>query len=69
MNPNFRNIQLDSTDPQLLRVDELILKFWAKSEAMPQYCLLVDMTLSMRSLQFIGKTVGLSHNLPLCFQC
>ncbi|KAH0342334.1 hypothetical protein KCU81_g5803, partial [Aureobasidium melanogenum] len=62
MNPNFRNIQLDSTDPQLLRVDELILKFWAKSEAMPQYCLLVDMTLSMRSLQFIGKTLSSFHH-------
>lgn len=66
MNPNFRNIHLESTDPQLLRLDELILKFWAKSEAMSQYCLLIDMTLSMRSLQFIGKTVSLSHNFPPC---
>lgn len=69
MNPNFRNIHLDSTDPQLLRLDELTLKFWAKSEAMSQYCLLIDMTLSMRSLQFIGKTVSLSHNLTTRFQC
>lgn len=64
MNPNFRNIHLDSADPQLLRLDGLILKFWAKSEAMSQYCLLIDMTLSMRSLQFIGKTVGLLHTFP-----
>ncbi|KAH0013817.1 hypothetical protein KCU72_g14432, partial [Aureobasidium melanogenum] len=62
MNPNFRNIHLDSTDPQLLRLDELTLKFWAKSEAMSQYCLLIDMTLSMRSLQFIGKTLSSFHH-------
>ncbi|KAG9889648.1 hypothetical protein KCU98_g15099, partial [Aureobasidium melanogenum] len=62
MNPNFRNIHLDSTDAQLLRLDELTLKFWAKSEAMSQYCLLIDMTLSMRSLQFIGKTLSSFHH-------
>ena len=58
MNPNFRNIHFDSNHPQLLRLDELTLKFWAKSEAMSQYSLLIDMTLSMRSLQFIGKSVS-----------
>lgn len=58
MNPNFRNIHFDSHDPQLMRLDELTLKFWAKSEAMSNYSLLIDMTLSMRSLQFIGKSVS-----------
>ncbi|KAI4735331.1 hypothetical protein E4T50_14142 [Aureobasidium sp. EXF-12298] len=62
MNSNFRNIHLDSNHPQLLRLDELTLKFWAKSEAMSQYCLLVDMTLSMRSLQFIGKSLSSFHH-------
>ncbi|KAI4755024.1 hypothetical protein E4T52_12931 [Aureobasidium sp. EXF-3400] len=62
MNPNFRNIHFDSNNPQLLRLDELTLRFWAKSEAMSQYCLLVDMTLSMRSLQFIGKSLSSFHH-------
>ncbi|KAI4823078.1 hypothetical protein E4T44_10204 [Aureobasidium sp. EXF-8845] len=62
MNPNFRNIHFDSNNPQLLRLDELTLKFWAKSAAMSQYCLLVDMTLSMRSLQFIGKSLSSFHH-------
>lgn len=62
MNPNFRNIHFGSDHPQLLRLDELTLKFWAKSEVMSQYCLLIDMTLSMRSLQFIGKSVSFSYN-------
>lgn len=66
MNPNFRNIHLESNDPQLMRLDELVLQFWAKSESMSQYCLLIDMTLTMRSLQFIGKTVSLSHNFLPC---
>jgi hypothetical protein len=67
MNPNFRNIHFDSNNPQLLRLDELTLKFWAKSAAMSQYCLLVDMTLSMRSLQFIGKSVSLSSGHSIYF--
>ncbi|KAI5241949.1 hypothetical protein E4T42_07855 [Aureobasidium subglaciale] len=62
MNPNFRNIHLDSHDPQLMRLDELTLRFWAKSETMPQYSLLVNMTLSMRSLQFIGKSLSSFHH-------
>ncbi|TIA39565.1 hypothetical protein D6C78_03181 [Aureobasidium pullulans] len=62
MNPNFRNIHFDSHDPQLMRLDELTLKFWAKSEAMSNYSLLIDMTLSMRSLQFIGKSLSSFHH-------
>ncbi|KAI4715385.1 hypothetical protein E4T48_08430 [Aureobasidium sp. EXF-10727] len=62
MNPNFRNIHFDSNQTQLMRLDELTLRFWAKSESMSQYCLLIDMTLSMRSLQFIGKSLSSFHH-------
>jgi hypothetical protein len=61
MNPNFRNLHFDSNHSQQLRLDELTVKFWAKSETMSNYCLLIDMTLSMRSLQFIAKTVRQSE--------
>ena len=59
MNPNFRNIHLESHDPQLTRLDQVRLKFWAKSDNMSNYCLLIDLDLSLRSLQFIGKTVSI----------
>ena len=57
MNPSFRFFDLNIYGPSVTRLDELTVKYWAKTETMGTYTLLVDLQLSLRSLQFIGKTV------------
>ncbi len=63
MNPSFRFFDLNVYGPAVTRFDELIVKYWAKTEDMDQYVLLVELQLCFRSLQFIGKSVRLSHSI------
>ena len=60
-NPTFRSFDLNLCGPGISRRDELIVKLWAKSEAMAEYALLVELRLSLRSLQFLGKTIETFH--------
>ena len=57
MNPNFRFFDLNAQGPFVTRCDELMIKYWARTENMDDYILLIELRLSLRSLQFIGKTV------------
>ncbi|KAK4999575.1 hypothetical protein LTR66_001406 [Elasticomyces elasticus] len=57
MNPTFRQFDLGSSGPAVTREDELTVKFWVKSEKMEQFQHLLDMSLCLRSLQYIGKTL------------
>ncbi|KAI9837351.1 MAG: hypothetical protein M1819_000426 [Sarea resinae] len=57
MNPSFRFFDLSVNGPIITRLDEVVLKFWAKNEIMQEYSLLVELRLNLRSLQFIGKSV------------
>lgn len=59
-NPNFRRLDFDTCGPDIMRLDSVSIKFWIKSERMQEYQLLLEMTLSLRSLQFIGRSVGSS---------
>ena len=61
MNASFRFFDLNVYGPAVTRLDELILKYWAKTEDMDQYILLVELQLCLRSLQFIGKSVRLTY--------
>ena len=63
MNASFRFFDLNVYGPAVTRLDELTLKYWAKTEDMDQYILLVELQLCLRSLQFIGKFVRLSHSV------
>lgn len=58
MNPNFNHIELDACPPAITRLDALTVKFWSKTERQNHYTLLLDLTLSLRSLQFIGKSLA-----------
>lgn len=65
MNPNFRFFDLGSCGPGITRLDKLTVKVWAKSESMDKWQYLMDYTVHLRSLQFIGKTLGrFRHPLP-----
>ncbi|GAB7356595.1 hypothetical protein MBLNU459_g7323t1 [Dothideomycetes sp. NU459] len=62
MNPNFNHIDLGGCGPGITRADSLTVKFWTKTEAVSDYSLLLDMTLSLRSLQFLGKSLASFHH-------
>jgi len=57
MNPSFRFFDLNIYSPSVTRLDELTVKYWARTENMERYILLVELQLCLRSLQFIGKSV------------
>ena len=59
MNPGFRSFDLNIYGPGVTRQDELTIKYWAKTENMQDYTLLIELQLHLRSLQFIGKFVGI----------
>ncbi|KAL1302370.1 hypothetical protein AAFC00_002773 [Neodothiora populina] len=62
MNPNFNHIDLGDCPPSITRLDTLIVRFWAKTGRQDKYNLLIDMTLSLRSLQFLGKSLASFHH-------
>lgn len=57
MNPSFRFFELNAHGPLVTRRDELTIKFWAKTENMGNYFLLIELKLHLRSLQFVGRAV------------
>ena len=63
MNPDFRFFDLNVYGPAVTRLEELTVKYWAKTGNMDQYVFLIELQLCLRSLQFIGKSVRLSHSL------
>lgn len=62
MNLSFRFFDLHDYGPSVTRNDKLIIKYWAKTEHMDDYKLLLEMRLHLGSLQFIGKTVRRYHS-------
>ncbi|KAF2225894.1 UV radiation resistance protein and autophagy-related subunit 14-domain-containing protein [Elsinoe ampelina] len=65
MNPSFRQIDWDACGPGITRQEELRVKFWVRSGKEKSYQILLDMSLNLRSLQFIGKDLAtFSHPFP-----
>ncbi|ORX92436.1 UV radiation resistance protein and autophagy-related subunit 14-domain-containing protein [Clohesyomyces aquaticus] len=65
MNPNFRFFDLGSCGPGVTRLDSLTVKVWAKNESTHGWLFLIEFTVQLRALQFIGKTLGtFRHPLP-----
>ncbi|PSK42993.1 hypothetical protein B9Z65_6947 [Elsinoe australis] len=62
MNPSFQHIGWDSCGPSILRQEDVRVKFWARSRNDKQYQILLDMSLNLRSLQFIGKDLATFHH-------
>lgn len=63
MNPSFRFFDLNIYGPLVTRQDELTIKYWAQTEKMEEFLLLIELRVNLRSLQFIGKTVR--YMIPL----
>lgn len=68
MNPSFRFFDLNTYGPSVTRRDELTIKYWARTQNMEDYMLLIELRLHLRSLQFIGKTLESFHH-PLPQNC
>lgn len=60
-NPSFRSFDLNLSGPLVSRKDRVTLKLWVKTDNMPEYVLLVELQLHLRSLQFLGKTTESFH--------
>ena len=68
MNPDFAFFDLDGNGSTIARADEFVVRVWARDSSSPEYCLLVDFTVNLRSLQFIGKSLESFHH-PLPQNC
>ncbi|KAL8680391.1 MAG: hypothetical protein Q9186_003420 [Xanthomendoza sp. 1 TL-2023] len=65
MNFDFRFFDLNTYGPWVTRRDDLIIKFWARTEPLQQYALILELQVHFRSLQFIGKSLeNFHHPLP-----
>jgi UV radiation resistance-associated gene protein len=68
MNPSFAFFDLDALGPDISRSDACLLRVWAKRSDGTDWVVLVDMSLNLRSLQFIGQTLDAFHH-PLPENC
>ncbi|KAI9678735.1 MAG: hypothetical protein M1817_005792 [Caeruleum heppii] len=58
MNPGFQAFDLSDCGPRVTRLQDLTVKIWAKSGTMDDYKLLLQLELSLRSMRYIGKSLG-----------
>ncbi|KAI9375269.1 UV radiation resistance protein and autophagy-related subunit 14-domain-containing protein [Aspergillus egyptiacus] len=61
MNPSFRAFDLNICGPLVSRLDHLTLKLWAKTAAMDEYMVLVELQVHLQSLQFLGRSLDSFH--------
>ena len=65
MNPNFRFFDLDACGPSVTRLDQLTVRIWARNGGATKWQFLLEGTIHLRALHFIGKTLGgFHHPLP-----
>lgn len=65
MNPSFAFFDLDSSGPLVSRSDQCIVRVWARPTNAEDYCLLVELDVNLRSLQYIGRSLeNFHHPLP-----
>src|SRR5436305_13555643 len=62
-NPSFRFFDLSSCGPHITRLDYVTIKVWARSSSSEEFHLLIELQLSLQSLQFIGKAVRILISL------
>ncbi|RAK96604.1 putative UV radiation resistance protein (UVRAG) [Aspergillus ibericus CBS 121593] len=60
-NPSFRNFDLNMCGPLVSRMDQVTVRVWARTAAMEEYLLLVELQLCLQSLQFLGKSLDSFH--------
>jgi len=61
MNPTFRHVDWSPCGPGITRMDRLRVRFWVKSAKVVSWRLLLEDSLCLRGLQYLGKSVSLCH--------
>ncbi len=65
MNPSFAFFDLDNSGPHISRSDECTIRVWARPSKTENFCLLVELEMNLRSLQFVGRSLeNFHHPLP-----
>ncbi|EXJ56158.1 hypothetical protein A1O7_09089 [Cladophialophora yegresii CBS 114405] len=65
MNPSFAFFDLDDSGVRISRTDDCTVRVWARPSKTENYCLLVELELNLRSLQFVGRSLeDFHHPLP-----
>ena len=57
-NPSFRFFDLNTHGAFVTRRDELVVKIWARTKERRDFILLIELSVNLRSLQYVGKTVS-----------
>lgn len=61
MNPTFRDIDFASCSPGVTRLDSLVAKIWVKIGSNENWRCLLELSLELPSLHFVGKSVSAVH--------
>lgn len=65
MNPTFRSIDFDVCSSGTTRLDQLTVRFWIKNAKWDKWRQLLDVSLNLRELQYLGKQLeDLDRPLP-----
>ena len=57
MNPDFGLIDMSKQEPWITRLDEVVINVWARTDNMNQYEHLIQASVHLSSLQWLGKSV------------
>ncbi|MCJ1388139.1 hypothetical protein MMC18_000984 [Xylographa bjoerkii] len=65
MNPDFGFVDMSTQEPWVTRLDEVVINVWAKTDNMSCYGHLVQASIHLSSLQWLGKSLTeFRHPLP-----
>jgi hypothetical protein len=65
MNPTFRSIDFDLCSSETMRLDQISIRFWIKNVKWATWRQLLEVTLDLRELQYLGKHLeNLERPLP-----
>ncbi|KAK5115844.1 hypothetical protein LTR85_009438 [Meristemomyces frigidus] len=62
MNPTFRHMDWSACGPGVTRLDHLTLRFWVKSSKMGDWRQLLELSLGLQSLHYLGKSLDQFHH-------
>ncbi|KAK6357057.1 hypothetical protein TWF718_001385 [Orbilia javanica] len=57
INPTFQSFELGECGPAVTRLDSLIIRVWARKEQSSDFGLLIELTIGLSYLQFIGRSL------------
>ncbi|KAJ6261882.1 hypothetical protein Dda_2681 [Drechslerella dactyloides] len=56
-NPTFQSFELSECGPAITRLDSVIVRVWSRKDPRADFTLLMDLTLNLSYLQFVGRSL------------